>query len=267
VSSTDPAVAGTSLERILKRDRAVVLSALAIVVGLAWLYLAQLYSPSGMAEMDHAAGMMSSELGQWSATDFLLMLLMWSVMMIGMMAPSAAPMILIYARVARQAVERGTPFAQSAWFAFGYFLVWSMFALAATLLQLGLERALLLSSMMASATPLFSGVLMIVAGIYQMTPRKTACLSQCQSPFQFIQRHGGFRPARRAAIALGLQHGAYCLGCCWALMLLLFVFGVMNLLWIAALGALVLLEKLIPGRLVQRLVGAVLIIGGAALLT
>jgi predicted metal-binding membrane protein len=125
---------------------------------------------------------------------------------------------------------------------------------------------LLVSPMMASAPPVFGGVLLVAAGIYQWTPLKNACLTSCQSPLQFIQRHGGFRGQRRASVSLGLRHGLYCIGCCWALMLLLFVFGVMNLLWIAAIGALVLAEKLIPGRLFQRLTGIALIVAGAVLL-
>jgi predicted metal-binding membrane protein len=202
----------------------------------------------------------------WSAAQFLTLLLMWSVMMVGMMTPSVAPMILIYARVARQASTRGTPFVSSSWFALGYFLAWIGFAILATLLQWGLERALLLSPMMAAASPKLGGTLLIAAGLYQWTPLKNACLSQCQSPFAFIQRHGGFRGNLGGALGVGLRHGGYCIGCCWALMVLLFVAGVMNLLWIAAIGAIVLAEKLIPGRLFQRGTGAALIVAGGALL-
>ena len=222
------------------------------------------------ARMDHSGdgsmAAMSAELGVWSPAQFVTMLLMWSVMMVGMMAPAAAPMILIYARVARHASDRGTPFAPSAWFALGYFLAWIGFAILATLLQWGLEAALLLSPMMAGAGPLLGGSLLIIAGLYQWTPLKDACLSQCQSPFAFIQRHGGFRGERKAALTLGLRHGAYCIGCCWALMILLFVAGVMNLLWVAAIGALVLAEKLIPGRRFRRFTGLALIAAGVALL-
>ena len=223
------------------------------------------------APMDRSApgatAAMSAEFGPWSAVQFLTMLLMWSVMMIGMMTPSVAPMILIYARVARQASARGTPFAPSGWFALGYFLAWTGFALLATLLQWALEGALLLSPMTASAGPVLGGALLIVAGLYQWTPLKNACLSQCQSPLAFIQRHGGFRGRSGAALGLGLRHGGYCIGCCWALMVLLFVAGVMNLLWIAAIAALVLAEKLIRGRLFQRLAGLALVLAGSAQLT
>jgi predicted metal-binding membrane protein len=186
--------------------------------------------------------------------------------MVGMMTPPVAPMILIYARVARQAASRGTPFAPAGWFALGYFLAWTAFAAAATALQWCLERLLLVAPMAGQAAPSLGGALLVAAGLYQWTPLKNACLAGCQAPLQFIQQHGGFRAARRASAALGLRHGLYCLGCCWALMLLLFVGGVMNLLWIAALGALVLAEKLIPGRLVQRAAGVAMIAAGLALL-
>lgn len=259
---------GTALEAVLRRDRAVVGAALAGLVLLSWAYLLWLAGGADMhARMDHGAmAEAAPELGRWSAAQFLAMLLMWSVMMVGMMTPSAAPMILIYARVARHASARGTPFAASAWFALGYFLAWTGFALAATALQWALERALLLAPMTASAGPLFGGALLVAAGLYQWTPLKDACLSQCQSPLLFIQRHGGFRGESGAALKLGLRHGFYCIGCCWALMILLFVAGVMNLLWVAAIGALVLAEKLIPGRLFQRLAGAALVAAGIALL-
>jgi predicted metal-binding membrane protein len=173
-------------------------------------------------------------------------------------------MILMYARVARHASERGTPFASAAWFLAGYGLAWTGFALVATTLPYALERMLLLSSTMMASSAVFGGLLLIAAGLYQWTALKSACLSQCQSPFAFIQSHGGFRGESKAAILLGLRHGLYCVGCCWALMSLLFVAGVMNLLWIAALGTLVLAEKLIPGRLFQRGAGVVLIIAGVA---
>ena len=250
---------GSALETVLRRDRLIVIAALATVVVLCFVYLASLAAAPGMAGMAPAAR-------PWGPKDALAMLLMWSAMMIGMMAPSVAPMILIYARVGRQAQSRGTPFAPAGWFALGYFLAWIAFAALATALQWALESALLISPMIAGATPLLGAVLLIAAGIYQWTPLKTACLAQCQAPLQFIQRHGGFRPERQPSVVLGVRHGFYCIGCCWALMLLLFVGGVMNLLWIAAIGALVLAEKLIPGRLFQRVTGIVLIASGTALL-
>jgi len=259
------------MESDLRRDRLVVLAALAALAALCWAYLIWLSASAPMDprmndSTDGSMVSMSPELAGWSPLHFVTMLLMWSVMMVGMMTPSAAPMILVYARVARYASVQGRPFAPSAWFALGYFLAWTGFAILATLLQWRLEATLLLSPMMAGAGSLLGGALLIVAGLYQWTPQKQACLSQCQSPFAFIQRHGGFRQERSAALRLGLRHGGYCVGCCWALMILLFVAGVMNLLWIAAIGALVLAEKLIAGRRFQRMTGAALFIGGVALL-
>ena len=255
------------LERVLKRDRFVLLAALAALAAIAWAYLAWMGAmpPEPMAGHDGRSEM-APGFARWSAGDFLAMLLMWAVMMVGMMTPSAAPMILIYARVGRKAESGGTPFAPAGWFASGYLLAWTGFAIGATLLQWLLEQAMLVSPATASAGPLPGGLLLIAAGLYQWTPLKYACLAQCQSPLQFIQRHGGFRGDRAGALALGLRHGFYCIGCCWALMLLLFVGGVMNLLWIAAIAILVLAEKLIPaGRLVSRAAGAAMIFGGAAL--
>jgi predicted metal-binding membrane protein len=274
LSATDAA-----LESVLKRDRVVVLASLGTIVGLAWGYLLWLSgsaammspaaAPDAMPGMDMPAPSAPSEtvfgvsLAPRMAGEFLLTFVMWSVMMIGMMLPSAAPMILLYARVGRQARESGRPFGASAWFACGYLIAWCGFALAATGGQWALQSAALLTPMMASASPALAAALLIAAGIYQWTPLKDACLAQCQSPFQFIQAHGGFRSNPRGALTIGLRHGLYCIGCCWSLMLLLFVGGVMNLLWIAALAAMVLIEKLLPvGNVFARVAGCALIVAG-----
>ncbi len=180
------------------------------------------------------------------------MFLMWAVMMVGMMAPSAAPMILMYASVGRQGKAQGKPFAATGWFAAGYLLAWSGFSLVATFLQWVIERAAMLDSRMAIDSNLLGAIVLIAAGVYQWTPLKDVCLAQCQSPFQFLMRHGGFRDDPRGCLLLGLRHGGYCVGCCWVLMALLFVGGVMNVLWIALLALLVLLEKLDAGRTMDR---------------
>jgi predicted metal-binding membrane protein len=264
---------GASLERLLRRDRAIVLAAIAAVVLLAAAWLVSFgaraagTAMTGMA-MDAAHGAaLSPGFAPWSEGDFLIMLTMWAAMMIGMMTPSVAPMLLIYARVARHAEARAQPFAPVGWFASGYLLAWTLFSLLATSLQWLLERAALMTPAMSIADDRLAGALLVAAGLYQWTPVKEACLGRCRSPFQFIQAHGGFRPERRASLLLGLKHGTYCIGCCWALMLLLFFGGVMNLLWIAALAAFVLAEKLVPqGRLLSRAAGAALIAAGAALI-
>jgi predicted metal-binding membrane protein len=219
-----------------------------------------------MAEMN-MADMIRPRLRPWGMTEFGFMFAMWAVMMVGMMLPSAAPMVLIYARVARQAQARGKPFAATAWFAGGYLLAWIAFGLVATIVQWALEHSLFLTPTAMSVSNGLGGAILIAAGFYQWTSLKDACLSQCQSPLIFIQRHGGFRREPSAALRLGMQHGLYCIGCCWALMMLLFVGGVMNVLWIAAIACLVLMEKIIPaGPWVSRIVGAGLVGAGTWLL-
>lgn len=251
----------TALERALRRDRAIMLAALAFITALAWAYLVWLANDMWMGGMDMTGfrmipagqGWMMPASEPWKSFEFGYLLAMWVVMMIGMMTPSVAPMILIYARIGRQAKAQGKPFAASAWFASGYLLTWTVFSIAATLAQWGLDRAALLTPMMESASHILGGVLLIAAGLYQWAPLKDACLSYCQAPVTFIMRHGGFRGDPSGAVTLGLRHGLYCIGCCWALMALLFVGGVMNLLWIAMLAILVLAEKAIPlGRLISR---------------
>jgi predicted metal-binding membrane protein len=264
-----------ALEAILRRDRIIVVAALVIVTALAWadlVWLADDMAMGGM-EMDGfrmipaGRGLMMPSTAPWQAVEFGYVLAMWIVMMIGMMTPSAAPMILIYARVGRQAATSGKPFAPSAWFASGYLLAWAGFSLAATSMQWALERAALLTPMMESASNVLGATVLILAGLYQWTPLKEACLSYCQAPLSFIMQHGGFRRDPNGAIALGLRHGLYCIGCCWPLMLLLFVGGVMNLFWIAALAILVLLEKTVSfGNLIARLAGLGFIAAGCLLL-
>jgi predicted metal-binding membrane protein len=248
-------VTDDALTALLRRDRLIVIAALALVTALAWAWLLSNPMPMpppassmpGMEGMD-MKGMDMSAMAPgftaWSPAHALAMYAMWTIMMIGMMAPSVSPMILLYVQVARQA--RGVVFAPAGWFAAGYLASWSAFAALATAAQWGLERAALLTPMMVSSSTLFAGLLLLLVGAYQLTPLKQACLSKCRAPLSFIQAHGGFQPQRFASLKLGFVHGAYCIGCCWALMALLFVGGVMNLLWVAGLAVLVLLEKLLP---------------------
>jgi predicted metal-binding membrane protein len=222
---------------------------------------------SGFRMIPAGQGLMMPAGAPWQPIEFAYVFAMWAVMMIGMMTPSVAPMILIYARVGKQADMSGQPFAASAWFAAGYLVAWTAFSLAATFAQWALQRAALLTPMMESASNVLGGVMLIAAGVYQWTPVKEACLSYCQAPLTFIMRHGGFRREATGALTLGFRHGLYCIGCCWAFMLLLFVGGVMNLLWIAALAMLVLFEKTVPfGKSVSRVAGVAFIAMGAWLL-
>ena len=177
-------------------------------------------------------------------------------------------MILMYARVGRQGKSAGKPLAATGWFAAGYFLAWIGFSLVATLVQWMVERAALLDSRMVSTSNVLGGIVLIGAGIYQWTPLKDVCLTQCQTPLQFLMRHGGFRGDLPGCLLLGLRHGAYFVGCCcWVLMALLFVGGVMNVLWIALLALLVLLEKLTRiGRRIARAAGVASVAAGALML-
>jgi len=263
------------LEAVLRRDRLVVAGALATIAALAWAYVLWLAADMDMGGMDMTGfrmipagiGIMAPADTPWTAIEFAFVLVMWAVMMVGMMAPSAAPMILMYARVGRQGRAEGKHLAATGWFAAGYFLVWVGFSLAATFVQWAVERAALLDSRMATASNVFGGAVLIAAGVYQWTPLKDVCLTQCQSPFAFLMRHGGFRGDISGCLLLGFRHGLYCVGCCWALMALLFVGGVMNVLWIAVLVLLVLVEKLTPfGRWVARAAGVVFVAAGAWLL-
>ena len=266
----------TKIEALLRRDRIVVGAALALVTALAWLYILRLAAAMDMGGMDMSGFRMISHgftmimapaIEPWTAAEFILTFAMWAIMMIGMMTPSAAPMILIYARAGRLAAAAGRPLAATAWFVAGYLLMWTAFAFAATAAQWLLGKFALLSPMMASASTIFGAVILFAAGLYQWTPLKDTCLSHCQSPLEFIHRHGGFRNDARAALRLGAEHGLSCIGCCWALMLLLFVGGVMNVLWIAALTAVALLEKIVPARrLVCRVVGTALLLAALVLL-
>ncbi|QOZ70037.1 DUF2182 domain-containing protein [Bradyrhizobium arachidis] len=266
----------SALETVLRHDRWIVGSAILIIVVLAWAYVLWLANDMDMGGMDMTGfrmipagiGIMLPASEPWRTIEFAYVFLMWAVMMVGMMAPSAAPMILMYASVGRRAKAQAKPFAATGWFAAGYLLAWTGFSLVATLLQWVIDRAALLDSRMTLASNLVGAIVLIVVGIYQWTPFKDVCLVQCQSPFLFLMRHGGFRDTPRGCLLLGLRHGSYCVGCCWLLMALLFIGGVMNVLWIALLALLVLLEKLTPaGRWIARAAGIACVAAGVWLLT
>lgn len=251
----------------LKRERALIAASLVAVIALAWAYLAWL-AANGMgmsmdAGMAMGGGSMSAaaQPRPWGALDIWLMFIMWTVMMVGMMLPSAMPMILLFASVNRKQRERGMAAAPVAAFVAGYLIIWTAFSLVATLLQWGLHAAALLSPAMTTASPLLGGALLVAAGIYQWTPLKRACLKHCRSPLHFVLHR--WRQGSTGALRMGLEHGAFCTGCCWVLMLLLFVGGVMNLLWVAAIAAFVLLEKVAPfGRATAVASGTLLLAAG-----
>ncbi len=252
---------GRGIEAAVRHDRRITLSGLFAVVALAWLYLWR-----GAAGMDHAAMAMNSMPQDPGVGALALTFVMWTVMMAGMMLPSAAPAILLYGAMVRKngALGRMLP---AVWiFAGGYLLVWTGFSVVATLLQALLERASLLTPAMTLASTVLSALALIAAGVYQLTPLKQACLGKCRNPLEFFITR--WRAGPGGAFRMGLGHGAYCVGCCWALMLLLFVAGVMNLMWVALIAALVFVEKLFPGvRIVSRATSAALILAGLYLLT
>lgn len=252
----------TVLESMLRRDRAVVTAGLVGVSALAWVYLVVLAAGMDGMAMDEAV--MSARAAPWSVLDFVLMVLMWAVMMVGMMVPSAAPMILLYARLVRTQAGKGRVLAPTGVFAGGYVLVWTLFSVAAASLQWALEQVALLSPLMTSTSSWLGAGLLIAAGAYQLTPLKLACLKHCRSPIHFLATR--WRDGTWGALRMGLEHGAYCVGCCWFLMALLFVGGVMNLLWVAAIAALVLIEKVLrTGLIASRLSGALLVLAGLAM--
>jgi predicted metal-binding membrane protein len=278
----------TVLSRLLRRERTIVAMGLIVLAALAWAYLAagagmgasawettrlslfphQTATPSAM-EMPGMTMAGAAHAPAQAPSTWLLEIAMWWTMMIAMMVPSAAPTILLYERVRRHALaqaQRPDGLVPSAVFASGYLLVWLLFSILATGLHAVLQtNALVSTAWMSSTNRLMSAALLIAAGLYQLTPLKAACLNQCRAPAAFLSRY--WRPGATGALRLGALHGAYCVGCCWALMALLFVGGVMNLAWIAALALLVMAEKLLPaGVWVGRAAAAILIAWGLATL-
>ncbi|UVK37763.1 DUF2182 domain-containing protein [Mesorhizobium sp. AR10] len=289
----------SALERLLKRDRVITIAGLVAMCVLAWLYIVtgaglgmnawemtrlalfphqQAAAPdmpgmdmSGMdmGAIDMGAMDMATEPRIWGPAVWALMIAMWWIMMVAMMSPSAAPTVLLYARVHRHALAQGQiqdKLAPTGMFVAGYLLVWLGFAVAAAALHWLLEReAIVSTTTMSSQSRWLSGIVLIAAGLYQLSPLKNACLSHCRTPTAFLSRH--WRPHALGALRLGALHGAFCVGCCWMLMALLFVGGIMNLVWIAALAVLVLAEKVFPaGQWVGRAAGIALIAWGSATL-
>ena len=258
-----------AVEATVKRDRIVVLGALALVIAISWAYLlagagmdmtalesTRLTSGRGMAKMMPAA---------WDIGYAGVMFVMWWIMMIAMMLPSATPMILLFAAVNRKQKEKGNLYVATALFASAYLIVWAGFSIVAVALQWRLEVLTLLSPMMISASVFLGAGVLLAAGIYQLTPFKQACLKYCRSPLQFIMTR--WRGGEVGAFRMGVEHGAYCVGCCWFLMGLLFFGGVMNLYWIIGLAVFVLIEKTVPtGYWFSSAVGVVLILCGVVVL-
>ncbi len=229
----------------LKRDQLFVFLGLILLVVIAWAYILHLNSVMSSESMDSMVrDVAMPRMNQWDIKDAAAVAIMWSVMMVAMMLPSAAPMILIFSTVNRRRQLSGNPFVPTWIFLSGYLLVWIGFSLIAAGGQWSLHNLSLISPGMKIINPLVSGIILIAAGIYQFTPIKDVCLKNCHSPLDFIM--GNWRDGKRGALFMGLQHGKYCVGCCWAFMILLFVGGVMNLLWVAMIAIFVFIEKVAP---------------------
>jgi predicted metal-binding membrane protein len=252
----------SGLERLVRQDRGIFALGLALITLLSWVYLVQMASMMNATavtkEMHAAMGM--PEMAAWGTAELIMLFLMWTVMMIAMMLPSAAPIILLVVGTYRRRGDRSRVLTSS--FISGYLAAWTAFSAIAAITQFMLHRAALLSPSMASSSAIAGGAILLVAGAYQWLPLKYACLTHCRSPLDFLTRE--WREGAWGALIMGLRHGLYCVGCCWALMILLFAAGVMNLLWVAAIAAFVLVEKLAPhGARIGRVAGVLLVAWGS----
>ena len=245
---------------VLPRERALAVAGLGALTLTAWLWLFR--QAASMEEMAVHLGM--PEMWHWGPAEVALLVLMWAVMMTAMMTPSALPLVLLHAHLCRARGQAGIV-RSAALLVAGYLLAWTGFSGFAALIQWRLHEAALLSPMMASTSPRLGGALLVLAGVYQMSPLKGACLTRCRSPLAFLMSE--WRAGPWGAVRMGLRHGLWCLGCCWTLMGVLLVVGVMNLMWVAALAAFVLVEKAAPyGARIGRVAGAGLVLGGLAVL-
>jgi predicted metal-binding membrane protein len=243
----------------VKRDRLIVLAGLAAVIVAATIYTVwmagQFNKPMDIALMPIGHSSMSHR------HSFLVLFAMWTIMQVAMMSPTAVPMILMHGKAERHRNPQNFPFFRIGLFFLGYIILWGIFSLVFALVQLGLQSTTLLSPTMASTNPWLSGGILIAAGLFQFSHLKQACLKNCRSPVTYLMTE--WRNGRSGALLMGLKHGAHCVGCCWIIMALLFVAGVMNLFWMAAITVFVLIEKLAArGEVFGRIVGIGLIIWG-----
>jgi predicted metal-binding membrane protein len=262
-----PGAAG--LGHVFARPKLVAVLCVVVLAVLGWVYLALLLAGMGGSFGGYAAGMVQALCrplpdGTWTAGSIAIVASMWGAMTLAMMLPSAAPMIMTYAGIADTAAHKGERIVSPFVLAAGYTAVWLGFAIIATLVQIAITRAALLDAGMASASGLFSGAIFIGAGIYQFSALKHACLKRCQHPFPFF--FANWTTTSRGVFRLGVKQGLYCLGCCWAMMLVMFAVGVMNVIWMAGIGIVMAVEKMLKGRRFTHAVGVVLIVAGAAII-
>ncbi len=284
-------LAGGAMGRALSRPKVIAGGCLAALAALGWIYLGLMLAGShggghlgslgpGMGFLDQFFGRIDGSAfgaawidslcrssfgsGAWSSTDAALVLLMWGAMVLAMMLPTAGPMVVTYAEIADTAARKGEPAVSPLVLASGYVAVWLGFAVAATALQGLLARAALIDHAMASASPLFSGAIFIAAGAYQFSALKHACVTRCQRPFPFFFTN--WTTQARGVFVLGLRQGLYCVGCCWAMMMVMFAVGLMNIVWMAGLGVVMTAEKLATTTKFSRAIGIVFGLIGVVLI-
>jgi predicted metal-binding membrane protein len=234
------------IQAVAQRDRLVVGVALVGIAGVAWYYLAHEAEKFAATGVCQCAAMMigGPDLAPWSPQTLLPLFLMWAEMMVAMMLPAVTPLVLLFSKVARARAERGQPYVSTAFFVSGYFAVWTAFSVGAAVAQWVLHGTALLSPQMTASSSILSGALLVTAGAFQFSPLKSACLAHCRSPLTFLMTN--WSDGRTGAFLMGWKHGWFCTACCWLLMLLLLVVGVMNLLWIALLALFALSERVAP---------------------
>ena len=245
------------------REYLIVCGGLVGIAVIGWFYM--LHMAWAMAHMDQIEMWMPPlESATWSIRDYFLLFVMWAVMMVAMMTPSALPMVTMFATLSKSRRSKQQPYTPTFVFLLGYLVAWTGFSVLATVAQWLFHSAGLLNQMMNSRSDLLSGVILILAGIYQWTPAKDACLNFCRTPLDFLLVE--WREGSLGALVMGVKHGIFCVGCCWALMLVLFAVGVMNMLWVALIAAFVLIEKIFPSPGILRLFSGLALVGWGAYL-
>ena len=244
------------------RDKIIVYGGVFLVCAIGWAYMA--YMAWAMENM-HLVDMWMPPQGgtrSWELIDFWMLFVMWTVMMIAMMTPSVIPMVMMYTTIKKSKQKKGQPYSPTFIFLSGYLVAWALFSIVASAIQYPLHDSGLLNPMMNSRSYLLSGSILVIAGLYQWTPMKDACLTECRSPLSFLMT--SWKEGHFGAFKLGVHHGLYCIGCCWALMAVLFSVGVMNMLWVLLITVFVVLEKInpIPQLYMRALTGLLLIVWG-----